>query len=78
MRAIIINSMDVRGKQIKNYVIDEPLMMLKDTQLLSGHRQDGQPVSILMIEKAHLEQSSFVAYNNLLQENKLHIHPRYV
>jgi uncharacterized protein with PQ loop repeat len=69
--------MDVKGKQIKNYIIDEPLLVLKDMQLLSGHRQDSQPISILMIEKTHIEQSSFFAYNNLLQENKLHIHPKY-
>lgn len=37
-----------------------------------------QPFSILVIDKKLVDQASFVAYNNLLQENRQRIHPEYI
>lgn len=70
--------MQIKGKQIKDYIIGDTLITYKDMNLLSGHKLNGAQITILMIDKKHLEQQHFVAYNNLLLENKAKIHPQYI
>ena len=35
-------------------------------------------MTVLMIEKKDMQQETFIAYNNLLSENQLQIHPQYI
>lgn len=69
--------MDLKGKQVKNYILGDVTITQHDMQLLSGTTTDHRPVSILMIDKHQLEQQSFVAYVNMLQENTHNLHPRF-
>ena len=69
--------MQVKGKQIKDYIIGDVIVTYQNMHLLSGRTVKGQEISILMIDKSQMEQSTFVAYVNMLQENVHKIHPRY-
>jgi len=64
---LIDSNMDLKGKQIKNYILGTVTTTQHNMHLLAGHTINNQPVSILMIDKAQLEQKSFVGYVNLLQ-----------
>jgi hypothetical protein len=46
--------MQIKGKQIKDYIIGETLLTYKDMTLLSGHKTQGQDICILMIDKKNL------------------------
>jgi hypothetical protein len=70
--------MHLLGKQIKDYTIDQPLMDTPDGHLLTAHKGNGQQVCVMMIEKKNLDQQLFVAYNNLLLENRSQVHPQYI
>jgi hypothetical protein len=59
--------MNLRGKQIKDYVIGEVTVTQHSMHLMSGKTTKGQPVSILVIDKGAMEQTSFVSYVNMLQ-----------
>jgi hypothetical protein len=67
-----------KGKQIKDYLLGETLVALNDMHLLEGKRGSGLEVTVLMIEKKDMQQETFIAYNNLLSENQLQIHPQYI
>lgn len=67
-----------KGKQIKDYLLGDALVALNDMHLLEGKRENGLEVTVLMIEKKNMQQETFIAYNNLLSENQLQIHPQYI
>jgi len=46
--------MQIKGKQIKDYIIGDTLLTYKDMSLLSGHKLNGQEITILMIDKKQL------------------------
>ena len=69
--------MEVKGKQIKDYIIGDVIVTYQNMHLLNGSTTKGQPISILMIDKSQMEQSTFVQYVNMLQENVHKVHPRY-
>ena len=65
---VIANTpMDLKGKQVKNYILGDTTLSQHNMHLLAGTTTDNRPVSILMIDKHQLEQQSFVAYINMLQ-----------
>lgn len=70
--------MHLKGKQIKDYVVGEPIATQQNGQLFQARHIKGRPLSILMLEKQHIDHNTFVAYNNLIQENTRKIHPEYV
>ena len=69
--------MQVKGKQVKNYIIGDVTLTYQNMHLLAGKTIQGQDISILMIDKAQMDQQTFVAYINMLQENVHKVHPRY-
>ena len=69
--------MQVKGKQVKNYIIGDVILTYHDMHLLAGRTLQGHDISILMIDKAQMDQATFVAYVNMLQEDPHKVHPRY-
>ena len=69
--------MQVKGKQVKNYIIGDVTVTYHNMHLLAGKTLKGQDISILMIDKAQMNQETFVSYVNMLQENVHKVHPRY-
>lgn len=68
----------MQGKQIKGYTVVAPILATKEMQLFEAKNSQNQMFSLVVIDKAKLEQSAFVDYHNLLSENTSGIHPRYV
>ena len=58
--------MQLKGKQIKDYIIGDVLTQHQSMFLLAGTTTNNKPVSILMVDQSQVDQKSFVGYVNIL------------
>lgn len=58
--------MQLKGKQIKDYIIGDVITQHQNMYLLTGTTTSNKPVSILMVDQSQVDQKSFVAYVNIL------------
>lgn len=70
--------MQVLGKQVKDYVLGEVIASYQNMHLLAARSTKARDVAILMIDKTQIDNSTFVGYLNILQENPNKVHPLYI
>ena len=70
--------MQVKGKQVKDYIIGDQIIDVKGVQLYSAVTTAHKVVSVLLVQKKDIEQATFINYNNLILENVNKIHPKYI
>ena len=70
--------MQVKGKQVKDYIIGDQIIDVKGVQLYSAVTTTNKLVTVLLVQKKDIEQATFISYNNLILENVNKIHPKYI
>jgi hypothetical protein len=71
------NESKLKGKMIKNYSLEDTIVKYENgSELVHGFKDNKYKVSIYALEKKHIDQESYLYYNNAISENQNKIYPK--